>query len=68
MDFPVIADSGANYNMFKEREFFETLTPTTGTVLLGDGKTTVAIQGVGTVKCWIKHLNITQCSVHSWVK
>jgi hypothetical protein len=51
--FPVIADSGANYHMFKEREFFDTLIPTTGTVLLGDGKTTVTIQGVGTVKCRI---------------
>jgi hypothetical protein len=49
----VIADSGANYYMFKEREFFETLLPTSGTVLLGDGKTTLSIKGVGTVKCKI---------------
>lgn len=49
----MIADSGANYYMFKEREFFETLLPTSGTVLLGDGKTTLSIKGVGTVKCKI---------------
>ncbi len=50
MLFPVIADSGANYHMFKDREFFETISPASGTVLLGDGKTTLSIQGVGTIK------------------
>jgi hypothetical protein len=39
--------------MFWEREFFVTLIPTNGTVLLGDGKTTLSIKGVGTVKCKI---------------
>ncbi len=27
MKFPIIADSGANYHMFKELEFFENLIP-----------------------------------------
>jgi hypothetical protein len=53
MLFPVIADSGANYHMFRDRSFFQTLTPTTGNVLLGDGKTSLSIQGVGTVYCRI---------------
>jgi hypothetical protein len=53
MKFPVIADSGANYHMFRDREFFETLSPASGNVILGDGKTTLSIQGVGTVKCRI---------------
>jgi hypothetical protein len=53
MSFPVIADSGANYHMFKEREFFDTLSPASGNVLLGDGKTALPIQGVGTVTCQI---------------
>lgn len=50
MKYPIIADSGANYHMFKELIFFDTLLPATGKVLLGDGKTSLAIQGVGTVK------------------
>ena len=50
MFFPVIADSGANYHIFKEKEFFETILPASGTVLLGDGKTTLSIKGVGTIK------------------
>jgi len=53
MQFPVIADSGANYHMFKEREFFDSITPASGTVLLGDGKTTLPIKGVGTVTCQV---------------
>jgi hypothetical protein len=51
--FPVIADSGANYHMFKEPEFFESITPAKGTVILGDGKTSLPIHGVGTIKCFI---------------
>jgi hypothetical protein len=53
MQFPVIADSGANYHMFKEREFFESLTPATGSVFLGDGKTSLKIQGIGRVRCYV---------------
>jgi hypothetical protein len=53
MVFPVIADSGANYHMFKDCEFFESLSPASGSVILGDGKTTLSIQGVGTIKCRI---------------
>jgi hypothetical protein len=39
--------------MFKEREFFTKLTPALGKVILGDGKTVLPIQGVGTVKCLV---------------
>jgi hypothetical protein len=53
MQYPIIADSGANYHMFKNREFFETLHPASGNVFLGDGKTVLAIKGIGTVKCRI---------------
>jgi hypothetical protein len=53
MQYPIIADSGANFHMFKDREFFETLHPATGHVILGDGKTSLSIKGVGTVKCKI---------------
>jgi len=48
--YPIIADSGANFHMFREKEFFESIQPATGHVVLGDGKTTVPIQGIGTVK------------------
>jgi hypothetical protein len=51
--FPVIADSGANYHMFHERCFFDSLSPAQGTVLLGDGATSLNIKGVGTVKCLV---------------
>jgi len=51
--FPIIADSGANYHMFRDRAFFTTLQPSSGSVFLGDGKTTLTIKGVGTVKCRI---------------
>ena len=37
--------------MFRDKEFFEHLSPATGSVILGDGKTTLAIHGIGTVKC-----------------
>jgi len=37
--------------MFKEREFFVTLSPAKGKVLLGDGKISLPIQGIGTVQC-----------------
>jgi hypothetical protein len=59
MKYPVIADSGANYHMFKEREFFATLTPTQGTVLLGDGKSRIDIKGVGTDHCYIDNHFVT---------
>jgi len=51
MPFPIIVDSGANYHMFKEREFFTTLAPISGKVILGDGKTVLPIQGIGQVRC-----------------
>jgi hypothetical protein len=53
MQFPVIADSGANYHMFKDPAFFDFIIPATGNVILGDGKTSLSIQGVGAVKCLI---------------
>jgi len=53
MKYPVIADSGANHHMFKEREFFVSMHPATGQVILGDGKTNIDIKGIGTVKCYI---------------
>jgi hypothetical protein len=43
MLFLIIADSGANFHMFRERQFFDTLSPTTGTVILSDGKTSLNI-------------------------
>jgi hypothetical protein len=39
--------------MFKEPEFFEFITPAKGNVILGDGKTSLPIIGVGTVKCFL---------------
>jgi len=53
MKYPVIADSGANFHMFRDREFFVNITPATGRVLLGDGKTALPIEGVGTIHCVI---------------
>jgi hypothetical protein len=51
--FPIIADSGANFHMFRDIEFFESLSPVTGNVILGDGKTSVPIQGIGVIKLCI---------------
>jgi hypothetical protein len=53
MKYPVIADSGANFHMFKEKDFFVKIIPATGSVLLGDGQTALPILGVGTVQCKI---------------
>jgi len=53
MSCSIIIDSGANYHMFRDKAFFENLTPSSGSVYLGDGKTTLPIQGVGTVRCQI---------------
>jgi hypothetical protein len=53
MQFPVIADSGANYHMFKDPAFFDFIISATGNVILGDGKISLSIQGVGAVKCLI---------------
>jgi hypothetical protein len=33
MPFPVIADSGANYHMFRDQQFFSTMSPATGNVI-----------------------------------
>jgi hypothetical protein len=53
MNNPVIVDSGANFHMFRDKEFFSSLLPATGKVILGDGTTCLPILGVGTVKCKI---------------
>jgi hypothetical protein len=44
MKYPVIADSGANYHMFKEREFFDSIRPANGQVFLGDGKSKLLVK------------------------
>jgi len=53
MKYPIIADSGANFHMFRDRRFFTSLTPAQGCVILGDGKTKLDIHGIGTVTCLI---------------
>ncbi len=53
MDYPIIVDSGANYHMFREKEFFTSLVPAQGKVVLRDGKTTLDIHGIGQIKCMI---------------
>jgi hypothetical protein len=53
MKYPIIADSGANYHMFRDRQFFTSLAPAQGCVILGDGKTKLSIHGIGTVTCLI---------------
>ena len=47
--FPIIADSGANCHMFRDKAFFKSLQPASGNVILGDGKTSLPIQGIGTI-------------------
>jgi len=51
--YPIIIDSGANFHMFRDRVFFTTMLPASGKVILGDGKTSLPILGVGTVQCVI---------------
>jgi len=63
-NFPIIADRGANFHMFREKEFFESITPATGHVRLGDGKTIIKISGVGTVECCIGDNILSINSVH----
>jgi hypothetical protein len=53
MRYPILADSGANHHMFRDIEFFKTLTPASGNAILGDGKTSLSVQGIGTVKLLI---------------
>ena len=56
MKYPIIADSGANFHMFWDCEFFTTMSPATSYVLLVNGKTKLQIQGIGTISCKIgKH-------------
>jgi hypothetical protein len=54
MKYPVIADnSGANFYLFNDKEFFDFILPARGQVLLGDGKTSLLTKGIGSVKCYI---------------
>jgi hypothetical protein len=53
MKYPVIADSGANFHMFCELEFFTSLAPAQGHVIFSDGITRLPIHGIGTVTCSI---------------
>ena len=53
LQHPIIIDSGANYYMFQDKKFFTTLSLANGKVILGDGKTSLPILGVGTVTCII---------------
>ena len=50
MQYPIIVDNGANFHMFCALDFFESITPMSGKVILGDGKTTLDIHGIGTMK------------------
>jgi len=50
MRYPIIANSSANHLMFRDIEFFESLTPASGNVIVGVGKTSLDIQGIGTIK------------------
>jgi hypothetical protein len=59
MKYPIIIDSGANFHMFRDREFFTALAPATGKVILGDGVTSLPILGVGTVQCIIGSHTLT---------
>jgi len=54
MKYPVIADSGATFHMFKEKEFFTNIIPANGSILLGDSQTALPILGIGTVRCKIE--------------
>jgi hypothetical protein len=63
MKYPIIADSGANYHMIKEKDFFSSLQPTSGSVLLGDGKSVINIEGVGTVKFYLGSHLVTLSNV-----
>jgi len=65
MAFLIIADSGTNFHMFCDREFFTLLTPTTGKVILGDGRTTLNIQGIGTIQLKIDDHILTIDNVRS---
>jgi hypothetical protein len=57
MKYPIIAEIDANCHMFKEREFSETLKPASGSVILGDRKTTLTIKEIGMVKCKLEMIN-----------
>jgi hypothetical protein len=63
MKYPIIADSGASCHMFKEKEFFSYITPSSGSILLGDVKTTLQIEGLGTVQCYIDNNYVTILNV-----
>jgi hypothetical protein len=53
MPYPIIADSGANFHMFRDPEFFVSMSQASGNVILGDGTTKLSMKGVGRIKCKI---------------
>jgi hypothetical protein len=67
MKFPIIIDSGANYHMFKDKEFFSSILPATGKVILGDGVTSLPIEGVGTVKCHPSRITMNEDYIHACI-
>jgi len=54
MPYPVIPDSGAKIHMFKELEFSESI-PAGASAILGDGKSKLPTQGIGTKTLLIKN-------------
>jgi hypothetical protein len=64
MQFPIIIDSGANFHMFKDKDFFSSIIPATGKVILGDCVTSLPIEGVGTVLYNIDSFRLTMCIMY----
>jgi hypothetical protein len=63
--YPIIADSGANFHMFKERKFFVSLLPVNGKVLLGDGKTSLPTRNrYGALSSWRSKTHYPKCLLH----
>ncbi len=56
MKYPIIADIGVRCHMFQEKEFFSSITPSSGSVLLGDRKTRLQIECFGMVQCYIDNI------------
>jgi hypothetical protein len=62
MKYPIIADSGANYHIFKEREFFEILHPATGRRFAVEMLNNLSLKFLKKQKLWIiysKAYNVT---------
>jgi hypothetical protein len=59
MKYLIIIDSGANFHVFWDCEFFTSMLPASGKVILGDGKTSLPILGMGNVQCLIGSQKLT---------